>query len=56
MGTVEDVLIVGYDLGENEDISILAVAKINTDGTLEQIKVYKGLEAEHIYQLLKGEK
>ena len=46
-----DVLIVSYDKGYGNEISILLVGR-NTDNGMEIIKVFEREEANRVYELL----
>lgn len=58
MGSNDAILVLGYDQAVGKDISVLHVAKVKTDGSMDVINEFKGEEAERIYQMLilKGEK
>ena len=48
-------MIVSYDYSNKSDISVLTVAKLKDDLSLEFITTIFGDEAQDIYKILKGE-
>ena len=47
-----DILLIGYDEGTEEDITVLTTGRRNSDGSITILNSYIGNEAEELYSKL----
>lgn len=52
---IEDLLTVSYEEGCKGDISLLMVSRLNRDGSMKILKLFKEDEADELYKRLIGE-